>query len=530
MPQVLKKSFYLILTVFFGLFVVSSFFIRAEYNYAAYGDNPILNTQQPIVLILLVIVLFALALIGYRLCRKMNRYRATLVVPIVLGASLLLQLALIFLLPRLPTDDSQTVLSLALDMLYRNDYSTFDAGGYLHMFPFNFSTVVYLKALLAIFPDNYVTIKVFNILFSLLTTFMIYLIHRELVGREKRNDYAVLVLAAFYVPSLLMPNLIYNDVIGTALLTSAIYFVIRFVKTKGFRYIVFAAVLLALGNYFRGIGTLILIASAIYILLAVRNIGIRRSLLSLLVLGALFNVPAWTQSASLQATGATDESASANSAPVYMWLNMGINLERFGFWDNMESYRIYQNEANYNKAESAELYKASIQEKLSEATPGELVSMYYKKLVWVWTEGTYQIDRYGIGNASSSGRGFGGSSISGSYSYDTWLTKLFEGDSAARSGLLWVLYASTISMYALATVRLMTGIRARRYAEVLLVLVLLGFIAFYLLWEIKSRYLYPVYPLLLILSYLGFKDTLALLANTSFGRRLSLDKEGDANG
>lgn len=529
MPQVLKKSFYLILTVFFGLFVVSSFFIRAEYNYAAYGDNPILNTQQPIVLILLVIVLFALALIGYRLCRKMNRYRATLVVPIVLGASLLLQLALIFLLPRLPTDDSQTVLSLALDMLYRNDYSTFDAGGYLHMFPFNFSTVVYLKALLAIFPDNYVTIKVFNILFSLLTTFMIYLIHRELVGREKRNDYAVLVLAAFYVPSLLMPNLIYNDVIGTALLTSAIYFVIRFVKTKGFRYIVFAAVLLALGNYFRGIGTLILIASAIYILLAVRNIGIRRSLLSLLVLGALFNVPAWTQSASLQATGATDESASANSAPVYMWLNMGINLERFGFWDNMESYRIYQNEANYNKAESAELYKASIQEKLSEATPGELVSMYYKKLVWVWTEGTYQIDRYGIGNASS-GRGFGGSSISGSYSYDTWLTQLFEGDSAARSGLLWVLYASSVSMYALATVRLLTSIRARRYAEVLLVLILLGFIAFYLLWEIKSRYLYPVYPLLLILSYLGFKDTLALLANTAFGRRLSLDKEGDANG
>ena len=109
MPQVLKKSFYLILTVFFGLFVVSSFFIRAEYNYAAYGDNPILKTQQPIVLILLVIVLFALALILYRLCLRLNRYRAMLIVPIVLGASLLLQLALIFLLPRLPTDDSQTV-------------------------------------------------------------------------------------------------------------------------------------------------------------------------------------------------------------------------------------------------------------------------------------------------------------------------------------------------------------------------------------------------------------------------------------
>ena len=44
-------------------------------------------------------------------------------------------------------------------------------------------------------------------------------------------------------------------------------------------------------------------------------------------------------------------------------------------------------------------------------------------------------------------------------------------------------------------------------------LVLLGFVGFYLLWEIKSRYLYPVYPLLLVLSVLGFKDTLALLEN-----------------
>ncbi|OWR30759.1 hypothetical protein CDO73_09210 [Saccharibacillus sp. O23] len=542
MPQALKKIFYLILTFFFGLFVVSSLFVRAEYNYAAYGDNPILRTQQPVILIMLLIVLAAAGLLAYRLCRRLNRYRASAVVPIVLGASFLVQLALVFLLPRLPTDDSQTVLSLALDMLYRNDYSTFNAGGYLHMFPFNFSTVLYLKTLLAIFPDNYLVIKIFNIFFSLLTTWMIYLIYRELTGRASRNeeagnpeqkaignDYGVLIFAAFYVPSLLMPNLIYNDVIGTGLLTSAIYFVLRFMREKSLRFIAYAAVLLALGNYFRGIGAIVLIAAFIYILLGIRKLGVRRGLLALIVLGVLFNVPSWTQSAALQAAGKTQEPAGRNSAPVYMWLNMGINLERFGFWDNMQSYRIYQREAQYNKAVSSELYKASIREKLTHASAGELLEMYGKKLIWVWTEGTYQIDRYGIGNGQSlTAQRMGMTPIAGSYSYETPLTKLFEGDSPARSALLWALYASSLLMYLLAGVRLVTGIRARRYGEVLLVLVLLGFVAFYLLWEIKSRYLYPVYPLLILLSYLGLQDTLSLLARTSFGIRLGLNRKEES--
>lgn len=61
-------------------------------------------------------------------------------------------------------------------------------------------------------------------------------------------------------------------------------------------------------------------------------------------------------------------------------------------------------------------------------------------------------------------------------------------------------------MYCGIFIRLLSGIRAKRYEETSLILVILGFIAFYLLWEIKSRYIYPVYPLLIVLSYMGFKD------------------------
>lgn len=288
-------------------------------------------------------------------------------------------MVIIFLFPRLPTDDSQTVLSLALDMLYRNDYSSFDTNGYLHMFPFNFSIVLYLKTLLLIFPDNYLVIKIFNILFTLLTSLMIYMLYKELNYKSKDKDYGILVFAATYIPSLFMSNFIYNDVIATAFLTSALYFAIRFIKRRSIKDILFAALLLAIGNYFRSIGVIFLITVVAGLLFNIRSIGVKKVFSALFITAILFNVPGWTQNAVLQSTNVADEPMNENSAPVYMWLNMGINLETFGFWDNRESYAIYQQDANYNKAESTELFKEEIRNKLSEAGLSDLVKMYYKK-------------------------------------------------------------------------------------------------------------------------------------------------------
>lgn len=275
MLESIKKSMYLIITFFIGLFIVSSFFIRAEYNYFVYGDTPVLGKQKIGIFILIIAILILISIIFYKLCTRLNKYDKKVVIPVTLLISFTIQLVIIFLFPRLPTDDSKTVLSLALDMLYKKDYSSLQTGGYLYMFPFNFSTVLYLKTLLSIFPDNYIVIKVFNILFSIVTTLMIYLIYKQLNYKSKENDYGVLVLAATYVPALFMCNFIYNDVIATAFLTTAIYFIIRFVKEKSLKYIIIGSICLAIGNYFRSIGTIVLIAGVIYILISIKKVGLK---------------------------------------------------------------------------------------------------------------------------------------------------------------------------------------------------------------------------------------------------------------
>lgn len=520
MLELIKKTIYSILIFFIGLFIGSSFFIRAKYNSFVYGDKPILQKQALGIFLLIIILLILLSIALYKLCLKLNKYSKKIVIPVTLLFGFAIQLAIIFVFTELPQSDSKTVLSLALNILYKNDYSSFQTGGYLYMFPFNFSTVLYLKTLLSIFPDNYLVLKIFNILFSLVTTLMIYLIYKELNYKSKENDYGVLIFAATYIPSLFMSNYIYNDIIATSFLTSAIYFLIKFIKEKSIKYLIISPVFLSIGNYFRSIGVIVLIAVGIYILLSIKKIGIKNMVTAFCVLALLFNIPSWTQNALLQATHVVNESVNKNSAPIYMWLNMGMNEDTFGYWDNMKSYNIYEKQGNYNKEKSTELFKKEIDNKLANMSFSDLAKMYYNKLIWTWTEGTYQIETFGIGNESSNSNQRMGR-IQSQYSYTTFATDLFKGDSKYRSGLNWILYVINFLMYCFIFIRLINGVKFKRFDEVFLILVILGFIGFYILWEIKSRYIYPTYPLLIVLSYMGFKDVYEFMSKKNLLKSIS---------
>lgn len=165
-----QRILYILLAFCIGLFIASSFFIRAKYTYSVYGDTTVLEKQQWVLFIMAAAAVLAVSFVLYRMCLKLNRYSRKIVIPAVLLFSFAIQLVIIFLFPRMPTDDSQTVLSLAMDMLYEQDYSSFQTGGYLYMFPFNFSMVLYLKTLLFLFPAaskkiEYLLVRNFNHLF-----------------------------------------------------------------------------------------------------------------------------------------------------------------------------------------------------------------------------------------------------------------------------------------------------------------------------------------------------------------------------
>lgn len=504
----IKTLFYSILILFFSIFIISSLFLRAEYNSVLYGDNPILSSQNIFLLFGLSIIILLLNVLLYKICSKLNSCSSKVIIPIILTITGILHLLVIFLLPRLPSDDSQTVLGIALNILKNNNYSAFDKTGYLHMFPFNFSYVMFLVAILKIFPLNYITIKVFNILFSLITSLLIFLIYKELT---QKKDFVILIFATTYIPSILLTNFIYNDVISTTFFTLSIYFAIKFINCKQYKYIIFLAITLSIGNFLRQVGIIILIATIIYFILNFSSIGFKKILISLSIIIIIFNIPSYTTDFTLQKTGLVTSSIYENAAPFNMWINMGMNKDSFGFWDEFKSYNIYQQNANYNKEVAQNLFTDNILNTLSNYSIKDIVNIYYNKLIWIWTEGTYQIERYGIGIQNS--RNMRNMVPSGGYSYSTFLTDFFNNGTTPKTILLWFLYIVNFLMYIFIFIKLVLSIKNKKFNEIYLILIILGFIAFYSLWEIKSRYLYPVYPIILSIAYMGFKDTLQICSN-----------------
>lgn len=167
------------------------------------------------------------------------------------------------------------------------------------------------------------------------------------------------------------------------------------------------------------------------------------------------------------------------------------------------------------------MFRNEIEKKLSNKSLSDLAKFYYKKVLWTWTEGTYQIESFGIGNSAVTDSNPKMNRFNQQYSYPTFATELFKGDSIYRSGLNWVLYVMNFLMYCFIFIKLVLEMKSKKFDEVFLSLIILGFIGFYILWEIKSRYIYPVYPLLIVLSYIGFKDTYDFISKRNFKESIS---------
>ncbi|MCR4434629.1 MAG: glycosyltransferase family 39 protein [Clostridiales bacterium] len=359
------------------------------------------------------------------------------------------------------------------------------------MHPQNIGISLFLFLLYLILPHSFMVPKMVNVIFSTLTSFMIFLLYKELNKNRKRNEYGLLVLSCLFLPSVFMNNIVYNDVISTSLLICAVFFAIKYVRCGKCVYWFLFSAFLSIGNYFRSIGMIFLVAIAFYILFNTRNI--KNTAAALLMTVLVFMMPSFAINKMIEYKGNLTEPIGKNSAPVLMWINMGMCRDTLGFWDGGKSYDIYFR-SDWNKEASQKLYIEEIRNNIQTQPVMNLLSHYSVKTFWVWTEGTYQYELYGLGYHSLGG-----------YMYNTPANQFLDDQFPYRENIRWIVYVFNFVMYCLIAVSVLVSIREGDFKEELLLLIILGFIAFYILWEIKSRYLYPCFPYILILSYTGMR-------------------------
>ncbi|HEX9058999.1 MAG TPA: glycosyltransferase family 39 protein [Clostridia bacterium] len=495
MEYLKEKSKFLIYTtfvVFLFLLTFTALFFRARYNMYLFSDAAKIVHQKTVLLILSSLLMLALLILFIKFSSKLDRFRSIILIPVVLMCSLTIQVFFILKFPTCFSADQEAVYYAAIHFLQSN-FSAFQKGGYLYMYPNNIGITLFFAFLYSFLPHSIMVPKLFNVLFSLVTSFMIYLIYNELNSNNKRN-YGILILSCLFLPSILLNNFIYNDICSTTMFTCAVYFAIRFVRSQKISSIILASIFVSVGFYLRNVGIIFVIAMVLYFIFNSKSI--KKTIPALLIMLLMLQVPILLSNSIIESKGIVKEPVGANSAPVLMWVNIGIPTYNLGFWDDGKSYYQYTKDSNWNKSKSTEIFKHEIAKKFSNSDILRLLKTYYEKIFWTWTEGTYESEYYGLGY----------NSIGGGYLYKTSLNQFLEDGSIYRSALMWVIYIFNFLMLCMIGFNIFDCLKKRDFSEELPVLIILGFVTFYLIWEVKSRYIYPCYPYMIILSFKGLHN------------------------
>ena len=500
--DVLSKIPVCLLVPFILIILAVSLIWRAEFCGYRYGDKPAWILENTAYLILTVMLLLVAFVFVYWLGKRLDRLSRKQVVWILIYLSAVVQVLVILFLPAKQFADQDIVNYISLQVIDGN-FIHFQKMGYLYRYPNNMGITLLLSLIYGIFPNTILVPKLINIIFSSITTYLIFRIYEETCSTKKDKGYGIVIFSGFFLPMLLLNNLIYNDLIATTLFAGLVHYAIRYIKTKKRWYLVMIAVLTIAGNFLRQVGVILLIAVTLYFIL--NRIKVIKALAFFGIVLILCRLPLTLVNGYLLYTGKITEPIGQNSIPVHMWINIGMNANKIGYWDDSKSYNVYIKQGEWNKAKSAAIYTEMIKKNIKNRGAIGILKTYVKKNVWLWTEGTYQAEYYGIG--------------SWGYLYSTFATELINANGPIRDYTRWILHTTNLLMLGLAVIGLIRSlIKKYEYPLILPAIVLLGFIGFYTIWEIKPRYIYLIYPYLILMSYHGLailSDKLARLFKRS---------------
>ena len=477
----------LFLLSFIWFILVCTLFCRAEYCSYKYYDNPAWGNQDTFSLIIDTTLLFVLVILIYKMGSWLDRFSRRQVLFIIVYLLVLTQLLFIFYFPAKQFADQDIVNNIAYEIIEGN-FTAFQKKGYLYQYPNNIGITLFLSVIYRLFPETLIVPKLLNVAFSTVTALLVFRIYEEIFSPKKTNNYALLIFSGFFPPMIMLNNLVYNDIYATTLFLGYVFYAIKFIKTKNSNYLVLAGILLIMGNFLRQVGAVFLLAILAYFI--IRRVSLLKSLAFFGIVLILFRMPMFLMNNYLIKTEKITEIIGTNSIPIDMWIHMGMNEEKFGYWDDSHSLDIYSNQGKYDKEKSRQMYRLLISKKLKEKGLSNLAKVYIKKNIWLWTEGTYQAEYYGVG--------------SWGHLYSTVATEKLDSSVLFRDSIRWILHVINTLMFGLIFIGLFESIRKKALYPLLLpAIIVIGFIGFYTVWEIKPRYIYPIYPYLIIMAYHG---------------------------
>ncbi len=374
---VFTKFYTNILTVLMGIVVISCGLITA-------GSLIFYEKFSFEVIIPILIIGITISLELYIIKKNIKtKYKILL----ILLLSFILRVLWLLNIDTMPISDFRVIYETAQDLLEGNT-SAFWGNGYLGRFPHLTVMSLYMSFMIKLFPvNNIIAMKVVNLFFGIITVYLIYLLAKEIFNSKKLGLYAA-GLASFFPPLVTFVGILCTENIAIPFYILSTYLFILVVKNKKSKYyLILSGVMLSIGNLFRMVATIMIIAFGIYLVIYTKD-----KLLEKLKRVGLYLLPyllvLFAVSSTLQGIGVTEFPLWKGSEPKVTSILKGTNIENFGRWNEEDASIVTKYNYDYDKIDKAS--KEIIKERLTTTNPLKLVGFYIFKFAMQWSIGDFE--------------------------------------------------------------------------------------------------------------------------------------------
>ena len=425
--------------ILFLVVVITMFIFQADYN--VYIDTPSFQFNN-IYNYISIILNIAILVIIYKLLKKFN-----VNLKYIVGIYILLGLLYIFLIPFEPFSDMKMVYEIAVSKFQLHQ-------DYIRFYTNNIPTVILMMCFTFLYK-SIVTVKIINIIFNIIIAYLTYKIAENLGKKNK----LYFILTLINIPVFLYINIIYNDIAFTLLTTILIYLTIKDKKDKW--NLPLRIILSVIEFMIRPVGIIHIIAITMYEILSNKQYKLTAVyVISVIILVLICNL----------LIGIFFEK-DENSCTIWSFIRMGFNEEKFGFQDGTAS---------------SQWQLKDVIDRIKDLGPLKTLEIIGKKEIWMFSEGTYMAERYAFGGGGSE------------FTRDNALTKDIQKnqDSVIRKGAEYIMKGQYFVIITCALLGILKRKSVKKYN--LLNYIIVGLFCFYCVWEIKSRYIYSLYPIFTI--------------------------------
>lgn len=374
-----KISFGFISFVNVALMILLGFVVFTTYEALKLAKNKFGKVDICFLLVTILIVFV------YLFLKKRNIKSKNIVIILIL-IGFIIRLTWVLSIDSIPVSDYNGIYRTTYEIL-KGNYSEMYGTGYFARFPHLTIPVLFATIMRALFPINiFIAVKIVNCIFSAFGILAIYLLCREIFKKNIYGEIGALIMA-LYPPLILYTAVYCNENQAIPFYILSLYLFLKFIHSeKKYLGIFLAGVSLSIGNLFRMVATIIMIAFILYIIVCCNDIILERAKKgAVVILG--FAIPLIAISIGLKSIGFTEQHLWAGSEPKITNILKGTNIKGGGGWTHEDA--IIPETYNFDKEKIEEVCKEIIWNRITNTPLDELIEFYYKKYTGIWSNGEF---------------------------------------------------------------------------------------------------------------------------------------------